>query len=580
MLCEIHSDFRQNVSPPVGMSNNYNSSASLPTYGIGAINCTTYPPLQANPDISGIGVLIGFLATSYITLLCCVAKYILECRQKKATNSARSISRWSFALENLIISLSDQQLVTGISTVIGGFSQLEWGLPVYHFQMVGNLAWFSTMTHILTLTVLREKMRLKSSLAIKTVRVVLMGCLVVLLVCVMAPIGYLTSAYGYYGMLTRNGDDFQGHGPIPAEFPAWCLYHQSIEWEDEDGGLMFHTGTYGYNILYMVISLGIIIYGYISRLLLLFPSIASGSVLRTPPGQPWIWIESQLAELQAFCNAGQAILTRTEALVKRMARLGHFLLYSFYILIVSGKHVFGSRTWELTWLFMALNWGSLRIIFLHEYLHEKDFFPGGNVYADGQTLSQQNVWGFGQVVSVVLLLLPLLSFSEAYLSFTQDESTASLSTGSITSNNVNPPTSRSHKTELQVEILGKPWHPSLFVLWILLTFMVGVYSLLVLSFRGGTALVTVNQLTDALGDDDTTARLGGVFRSFAVIIAVNLALLWSFILIMLPEWSCLSHRTGRVALGTFCIVASGIHIWYGVYVSNIYTGVKETGLGF
>lgn len=199
------------------------------------------------------------------------------------------------------MSFSDQQLVTGISIVAGGLQQLEFGLSTYHFQQVGNLAWFSTMTHILTLTVLRGSMREQSSLAMRALRIVLMGCLVVMLSCIMAPMGYANSAYGYWGF--TNTTTSQTLGPIPMEFPAWCLYHPSLKWEDENGLPMMHKGTFGYNTSYGVLTLGIILYGYTSRVLLLFPASISRLRLRISFGQPWLALESGLAKLQTLKNA-------------------------------------------------------------------------------------------------------------------------------------------------------------------------------------------------------------------------------------------------------------------------------------
>jgi hypothetical protein len=160
----------------------------------------------------------------------------------------------------MIVSFSDQRVVTGVSIIIGGLSQLEWGLPVYHFQAVGNLAWFSTMTHILTLTVLREKIR--SNKTIRMLRIVLMGCLAVLLIFVMAPMGYPTSSAGL-GVLFGGGRPVIG--PIPLEFPAWCLYHPSLVWASEEGGLIDHTGNAGYDFAYSFLTLGLLVYGYTSE---------------------------------------------------------------------------------------------------------------------------------------------------------------------------------------------------------------------------------------------------------------------------------------------------------------------------
>jgi hypothetical protein len=245
------------------------------------------------------------------------------------------------------VSFSDQQLVTGISIIVGGLQQLQWGLAIYHFQEVGNLAWFSTMTHILTLTVLREKMQLKSSLVIRTVRIVLMGCLVVLLACVMAPLGYISSAYGFYGLGNPGYRNDTIQGPIPAEYPAGCLYHPSTEWDGEDGLRILNTGNLGYNKAYIVFTLGLIIYGYISRVLLLLPGLASEYLLRIPPGQPWVSFELGLEKLKTRSDRTPVRVTRTTTFITGVARLTRGFLYSFYVLLLSGKHVYGSKIWEV-----------------------------------------------------------------------------------------------------------------------------------------------------------------------------------------------------------------------------------------
>lgn len=137
----------------------------------------------------------SFLATAILTYLCCCTKSILDyLDQKRLRNKPLNPPRfraWSSALEQAIVSFSDQQLVTGISLIAGGLTQLQWGLPAYYFQAVGNLAWFSTFTHILTLALMRDKSRKKSGNSIKRIRVILMGVLVIMLVCIKAPMGYL-----------------------------------------------------------------------------------------------------------------------------------------------------------------------------------------------------------------------------------------------------------------------------------------------------------------------------------------------------------------------------------------------------
>lgn len=142
----------------------------------------------------------------------------------------------------------------------------------------------------------------------------------------MVPTGYLTSLAGL---------------SEPLEFPAWCLYHPSVAWESEDGGLIDHTGPAGYNFIYSILTLGIIVYSYTSRVLLLFPGLVSRSMLRIPTGQPWTLMESKMAALQTVQTA-----TRKRFLGKA-AWLGHRLLFSFYIFLVSGAELYTSKIWEV-----------------------------------------------------------------------------------------------------------------------------------------------------------------------------------------------------------------------------------------
>lgn len=85
-------------------------------------------------------VLSAFLGTAYLTLICCIAKVVID-HKKSRHDSSPLLCRWSFALENVIVVMSDQQVVTGISIIISGLSQLRSGIPIYHWQSVVNLAW-------------------------------------------------------------------------------------------------------------------------------------------------------------------------------------------------------------------------------------------------------------------------------------------------------------------------------------------------------------------------------------------------------------------------------------------------------
>ena len=62
---------------------------------------------------------------------------------------------WKGALLQLILGLSDQQLVTGMAVLISGYAR-HCDINVYHFEMVGDLAFLSSLTHLVTIHTLRE----------------------------------------------------------------------------------------------------------------------------------------------------------------------------------------------------------------------------------------------------------------------------------------------------------------------------------------------------------------------------------------------------------------------------------------
>ncbi|TGO47192.1 hypothetical protein BCON_0289g00100 [Botryotinia convoluta] len=151
-------------------------------------NCTSYPALVANPDIGGIGTILAFVISVYLTLICCVAKARIDHLRSPDKDTPR-LDVWSFALGNVILNFSDQQVALGIAVLIAGVSQLSSRLDSYHWQTVLNLASFSSFTHILTLTALRAENR--SNNKIKVIRVVAMGVLAVILMCMVYTAGWL-----------------------------------------------------------------------------------------------------------------------------------------------------------------------------------------------------------------------------------------------------------------------------------------------------------------------------------------------------------------------------------------------------
>ena len=90
-------------------------------------------------------------------------------------------------INKCVLMLSDQQIVTGIAILGSACSQLDSGFQLYHWQMSIWLAWFSSVTHLGTLSVLRNYLREYPALRIQRLFAMLM--IVIMLVVSILPTG-------------------------------------------------------------------------------------------------------------------------------------------------------------------------------------------------------------------------------------------------------------------------------------------------------------------------------------------------------------------------------------------------------
>ena len=160
--------------------------------------------------------------SAFVTLIFVVLHYLLDYRNlqnpvdravikfmtPKAWNNQRQPSKkWTQALEAAVIMYSDTQVLTGIAILLSAYIQLSCGISIYHWQVAVDLAWFSSLTHLTTLTSLRAYFRKRPQLAFW--RLFLMGVNLLLLVTAMAPTGYISYTYLDYST------------------PAKCLYSKT-----------------------------------------------------------------------------------------------------------------------------------------------------------------------------------------------------------------------------------------------------------------------------------------------------------------------------------------------------------------
>lgn len=338
--------------------------------------------LVIDPDTS-FQIFVGFIATAWLTFFCCIAKVVLE---KCAPANVRVLR----AITSTVTSFSDQQMIIGLVVVFAGLSQLKGGISIYHWQAISSMAWLSAATHNITLTVMQKE--LKSNTPMKILRSVSSGVLVVFVAFASWPSGMITT-YFYHSAR-----------------PAQCFY----------SGTALSSR---FNWLYYVLLLSFLVFSVITRIAPLYYTTeeSEDGRLNDPRWRSFeVWLESW--EL--------AISTETQ----HSPRLRRFwvkhcfeALESIYMLSLAGSELYHSRVWEvshsltphvtahlqttaqLTWLFFGLAWSTARVVFSRTNID----YIRNTVHQD--VANEQNAWGFGQVVSLGLLVCPLFTFFGKYV---------------------------------------------------------------------------------------------------------------------------------------------------------------------
>ncbi|KIM19575.1 hypothetical protein M408DRAFT_334344 [Serendipita vermifera MAFF 305830] len=136
--------------------------------------------LQSDPDIAGLGVIISFIASTGLTLFAALICLLLQYHNQPGTHSNyidnfiiskirdrpgypqryKLFNFWIHVLETLLLGLSDTSMITGLTILTTGFIKVvESRISVYHFTVVTDLAWMSANTQLIALVALRRQLR-------------------------------------------------------------------------------------------------------------------------------------------------------------------------------------------------------------------------------------------------------------------------------------------------------------------------------------------------------------------------------------------------------------------------------------
>ncbi|KAJ9616368.1 hypothetical protein H2200_000086 [Cladophialophora chaetospira] len=191
------------------------------------------------------------LDTCFLGLLRKSKQSIQSSKERTTSPPARSLqSRLEAACIKCVLSMSDLQIWAGISILASGFAQLKCGLSCYHWQLLTYVAWFSAVTHLACLTILRNYLYNRQGERLWRI----CGMLVVLVMLIVALI-----PTGNYDFQQFDGDS----RPYPGEY-AMCYFWQM----SRDLDVVVPT----------VLSILILALGFASRVVRLHKTISVGIV--------------------------------------------------------------------------------------------------------------------------------------------------------------------------------------------------------------------------------------------------------------------------------------------------------------
>ncbi|KAL8940722.1 MAG: hypothetical protein Q9216_002673 [Gyalolechia sp. 2 TL-2023] len=345
-------------------------------------NAGSHPKTPADPDIAGIGIVFAFIATSFVTIVVAHISLFLRMIRRCGNNaidrwistklqrvrflqvSEERTALWQPILERLVMALSDQQLLVGISILLAGFAT-HLSISAYHFSIAYDLAWFSSNTHLASLGVLQAYLTQRPSL--RTWRVCLMLIIFVGLI---------------VATVLQGHQLWYSHG----NFPAHCLFN------DLQGNITSPTTKW------IAVNIALLLYGYVFALAGLYRA-AKLSVL--PQGKPGDAMRDIRPDFKRNKFSGLFSCGLKAFFVLVSLGPTEFALIALRKLYTATCTCLSSSVAFLCFNVFWFTYGLRNII-----IHRKD----AEKWIDGD----ENAWTFGQITAVLLLSSLILTLRDLH----------------------------------------------------------------------------------------------------------------------------------------------------------------------
>ncbi|CAN9158698.1 unnamed protein product [Alternaria alternata] len=334
----------------------------------------------AEPDIAGVGVVLSFVIASFMTTFASILVMLLDqafdtkghftprapltyIRERFLENEWKKHYAWRPFLDPLIIGFGDQQLITGYAVLLSGWikvAQRSFRVQGAHFVLTLYIWALSSSSHLAALITLRKYFR-KYKLIAK-IRLALVVCFALFL---------LTS------MIT-----------------AIAMPPNLIK--DEDGTSILRSRVQRLSFL---VPLFLILIGFSTALVCILYD-PEGRGLDTPSSCSETSIQALVRRLTDSTQKEKGFSPRFIC----PARLGLRLIYFLFL------------NPAIAFVVQIL----LAILSAILVLTQKFAAPEDPANFCGLQDKEENVWGFGQTLSVVMLLLPAITALQTYLEARQD----------------------------------------------------------------------------------------------------------------------------------------------------------------
>ena len=331
----------------------------------GLPNCyLNYTIAKADPDIAGPGVLLSFVITCCISTILVPVSFLIMFQDNMVNNSiddfvlrilhlkfnANEDTRnyYTNILVPLVLNLADQQVVTGLAILIAGFIKCD--VSVYHFNIVADLGWLASLTHLNAAFILSNFLRERHAAKVwRCIALLLLGVLLIL-------------------ALIIQGNQY---------------------WSDETASPMECLNLFGKysksSVLWTAFWIGTTIFGYGTMIILLYPQISKGAHYLTNP------LKHQVRKLARIIGVLFAPIQNIRKALESLLSSITVLASSLFMVVIQ----------TVVWLALSIYW----------LFNDR---KNGHAVMSSDEIFEENQWGFGQLVPMFLIVLAFISLLETW----------------------------------------------------------------------------------------------------------------------------------------------------------------------